>query len=374
MAQPLQQPCKKTILAVDDAPENLDVIQSILVPDYSIRVATNGALALKIASAQLPDLILLDISMPDMDGYEVCRRLKSAEATRQIPTIFVTARDQAEDEALGLELGAVDYIAKPIKASILRARVRTHLALSEANRQLFHQNKALIEAARLREDVEHITRHDLKSPLNVIIGFPQLLLTRDYLTKEDQEYIKLIEESGYRMLNMINRSLDTFKMENETYEFRPWPIDLLAVMNGVLSELRTQTTEKNLRTCLTVDGSQADEHHTVDVMAESLLCHSMFSNLCKNAIEASPNGGNITINFCRGSATEVSIENDGEVPIKIRDRFFEKFSTSGKHNGTGLGTYSAMLIAKTQKGSIALDSSISGRTRVVVTIPSASKR
>lgn len=367
-----EQGRKRVILAVDDAPENLDVIKSILVPEYTVKRAASGAVALKIAETQPPDLILLDIMMPDMDGYEVCRKLKEREATRDIPVIFVTAMSQTEDEALGLDMGAVDYIAKPLRPPILRARVRTHIAMADGIKQLAEQNKALIDAARLREDVEHITRHDLKGPLNVIIGTPQFLLMQDGFSNEQRELIKIIEDSGYRMLEMINRSLDIFKMENGIYEFKPERIDLLAVMRGVITELASAVAAKKLRLSLLVDGREAADTQQVEALAEPLLCHSMFSNLCKNAIEASPHGDRLSISFDPGPPIVVSIDNGGEVPETIRERFFEKFVTAGKREGTGLGTYSAMLIARTQKGSIALDTSVPGRTCLRVTLERAS--
>ncbi|MFT7618883.1 MAG: serine phosphatase RsbU (regulator of sigma subunit) [Planctomycetota bacterium] len=120
---------KATILAVDDAPENLDVVKGILVPEYSVKAAINGKMALKIAESQQPDLILLDVMMPEMDGYDVCRELKKNPLTSHIPVIFLTAKDESEDEAAGLDLGAADYISKPVNPSILKARVKTHLAL-----------------------------------------------------------------------------------------------------------------------------------------------------------------------------------------------------------------------------------------------------
>ena len=127
---------KQTILAVDDTPENLDVVKSILVSDYVVKAAVNGKMALKIAEAQQPDLILLDIMMPEMDGYEVCRLLKSNPATARIPVIFLTAKDETENEAKGFELGAADYILKPVSPPILTARVKTHLELKSQMEQL----------------------------------------------------------------------------------------------------------------------------------------------------------------------------------------------------------------------------------------------
>ncbi len=124
---------RKTILIVDDAPDNLTYLSALLKDAYQTKVATSGERALRIAeTAPMPDLILLDISMPEMSGYEVCQRLKENEQTRTIPVIFLTAMSEAEDEEKGLELGAVDYITKPIRPPILRARVRTHLELKDA--------------------------------------------------------------------------------------------------------------------------------------------------------------------------------------------------------------------------------------------------
>lgn len=122
---------KHTILAVDDTPENLDVVKGILTPEYVVKAAVNGKMALKIAQAQPPDLILLDIMMPGMNGYEVCTALKADTETRDIPVIFLTAMDQTRDETRGFELGAADYIMKPVSPPVLEARVKTHLALKQ---------------------------------------------------------------------------------------------------------------------------------------------------------------------------------------------------------------------------------------------------
>ena len=128
---------KRTVLVVDDTSENIDLLSEVLGDSYRIRVATNGEKALKIVySDDPPDLILLDIMMPGLSGYEICRRLKANPDRRQIPIIFVTAMSTVEDERLGLEIGAVDYITKPISPPIVRARVRTHLALYDQTREL----------------------------------------------------------------------------------------------------------------------------------------------------------------------------------------------------------------------------------------------
>ena len=122
---------RATVLAVDDTPENLDIVKGILVDDYHVKVAVNGKIAIKIAQSQSPDLILLDIMMPEIDGYEVCRQLKADPDTRDIPVIFLTAKGETADEAEGFALGAADYILKPVNPPLLKARVKTHIALKQ---------------------------------------------------------------------------------------------------------------------------------------------------------------------------------------------------------------------------------------------------
>ena len=149
---------KQTILVVDDTLFNIDLIKAALSGSYFIEAAVNGEMALKIVEDKKPDLILLDIMMPEMDGYEVCKRLKANAATRDIPVIFLTAKSEVADETKGFEHGAVDYITKPVSLPILRARVRTHLALYTAVRQLEEWNLSL--ERRVSEGIAKIERLD----------------------------------------------------------------------------------------------------------------------------------------------------------------------------------------------------------------------
>jgi CheY-like chemotaxis protein len=153
---------KKTILIVDDTAANISLISTLLNAVYRTKVATNGQKALNIAASEHPpDLILLDIMMPEIDGYEVCRRLKADEKTRHIPIIFLTAMTQAEDEEKGLMLGAVDYITKPISPAILMARVRTHIELKEANDRLLRENDLLEQKVQERTRELSLTNQSL---------------------------------------------------------------------------------------------------------------------------------------------------------------------------------------------------------------------
>lgn len=180
---------KPTILVVDDTPDNITLLCSLLGDQYRNKVATNGAKALKIAqSVPHPDLILLDIMMPEIDGYEVCRQLKADPATEHIPVIFLTAKTQEGDETKGFELGAVDYITKPIVPPILMARVHTHLALQDARKFLEKQNEVL------EEQVEQRTRQLAALQDAIIIAMASLAETRDNDTghhiRRTQHYVR----------------------------------------------------------------------------------------------------------------------------------------------------------------------------------------
>ena len=156
---------RQRILIVDDERFNINVLADLLKPNYKVMVAINGEQALKaVGGAKPPDLVLLDIMMPEMDGYEVCRRIKAAPATRDIPIIFVTAMGQEDDETKGLDLGAADYLTKPISPSIVEARVRTQLELRRTMKDL-RAAHAVIEAQRDRMQAELDVGRDIQTSM-----------------------------------------------------------------------------------------------------------------------------------------------------------------------------------------------------------------
>lgn len=153
------------ILVVDDVPSNIDVIVGILSDTYKINAATSGEKALKIAAnTPMPDLILLDIMMPEMDGMEVCRQLKNNPLTMDIPVIFLTAKTDAETAVEGFSLGAVDYITKPVNPLLLQARVRNHIKLKKSQDDLKSQVSTLLEMARLRDELEQLSQSEINIP------------------------------------------------------------------------------------------------------------------------------------------------------------------------------------------------------------------
>ncbi|HIJ82797.1 MAG: response regulator [Magnetococcales bacterium] len=361
---------KGTILLVDDQPDQIDIIHSILERDFIVKVSIRGELALQICSAGGIDLVLLDVMMPGMNGYEVCRQLKSNPATREIPVIFLTSMDSQSDEAEGLGLGAEDFIRKPSSSIVVITRCRNTIDHHRSKQELYLLNKKLQQNLIVRETVEQLSKHDLKGPLTGIIGIPQILIMADNITEEQKSILRLIEKNGYAMLDMINRSLDMFKMEIGSYQFSPEVFDLFEVLEAVVVDLRRLASAKCVMINISCAGWNPDQHGPFMVIGEKMLCYPTFYNLILNAIEASKNKCDISIHFSHdNSEISVRITNTGEVPLTIRDNFFDKYVTSGKKYGTGLGTYSAWLSIKTQNGKITLDTSQSCKTSVIVTLP-----
>lgn len=193
MSYPIEGVVKPTILVVDDTPDNLSLMRELLRKDYQVQLANGGERALKLAAMQpQPDLILLDIMMPVMDGYEVCRRLKADAATRDIPVVFLTAKADVEDEKRGLELGAVDYITKPISPPVVLVRVKIHLAL-KAHADFLRDKSDFLEA-----EVSKRTREVLAIQDVTILAMATLAETRDLDTgnhiRRTQHYVKALAE------------------------------------------------------------------------------------------------------------------------------------------------------------------------------------
>ena len=234
-----------------------------------------------------------------------------------------------------------------------------------AEKQLQEKNRSLEEMVRLREQVELMSRHDLKNALNVIVNAPDMVLqTEPGLSDFSREVLQGCKASGYRMLEMVNRSLDIYKIETGGYVLVEEKVDLIAVLERVANEL-----------ALTGEGGvviSSRQREGVYVRGETLLCYSLFSNLIKNALEASVSGEPVEVSVRSsddGREQIVTIANRGCVPHHIRGRFFDKFVTTGKRGGTGLGTYAARLCAEVQGGAVALDCSDPHWTRVIVRLP-----
>jgi CheY-like chemotaxis protein len=205
---------RPTLLVVDDVAANIDILLEAVGEDYTVRVATDGAAALNSVKKLLPDLILLDIMMPGIDGFEVCRRLKDDPATQDIPIIFLTARNEDADEASGLSLGAVDYITKPFNPAIVNARVRNHLELkkhrdhltllvAQRTRELAKAYERLLELGRLKDDFLRMISHEIRTPANGVLGIGELIIDLCPASEDCTLYSDLFQKSSLRLRNLI---------------------------------------------------------------------------------------------------------------------------------------------------------------------------
>ena len=247
------KPKKDNILVVDDVPANLKVLISMLTKQgYQARPAINGQVALTAIQEVPPDLILLDISMPDMDGYEVCRRLKSDPDAqiRQIPIIFISARGEIEDKVKAFTMGGVDYVTKPFQVEEVLARVETHLALralqkrlQATNRELMRANTELQERNEELDAFAHTVAHDLKGPFSHMIGFADVLVeSNDALPEELRDYLQIIAVSGKKMTNIIDELLLLSSVRKMT-EVAIKPLNMANIVDQVCQRLAYMITK-----------------------------------------------------------------------------------------------------------------------------------
>jgi len=224
------------------------------------------------------------------------------------------------------------------------------------------------QADLLREDIERIVRHDLKGPLSSLLMTPTVLRQEGPVNDRQEVILKELERSAQRLLTMIDRSLDLYKMETGVYQLAPETLDLAALVRNALEDARL-AARPSCRWTLLVDGLP-DDGRAFAIRGEERLLRTLLDNLARNAFEASPEDAAVVAAlFRRPGSVVLEIANQGEIPKEIRDRLFEKYATAGKLHGTGLGAYSARLVAQAHGGTIEADSSKPGRTTVRVTLP-----
>lgn len=361
---------KPLLLLVDDMPDNLQALEAGLAADFRLAMARHGERALHLAQEKLPDLILLDVMMPGIDGFDVCERLKANHETMSIPVIFLTALGDEESEARGLDLGAADYIHKPFNMRLVRRRVRTHLRAARARDLLRDRAFALEQAAHQREEIDRVMRHDLKGPLSPILGVADMMMEDDNLTDEQRDNLQLVRSAGEQMLGMIQRSLDLFKMETGRYRYHPRSQDVVFIIQRTLERHRLLAADYGAELQLKTAAE------AILFPVEDMLLYNLLDNLVRNAIEAAAPGDMVTVAVRERRqdpfhARELSIRvsNPALVPEIIKAKFFDKYVTSGKSQGTGLGTYSARLIAETMGGKLEMQSEAGLGTLLTLSLP-----
>lgn len=225
------------------------------------------------------------------------------------------------------------------------------------------------EQERFQAEIEQIMQHDLKAPLSGILYLPRTILRDDNLNEAQRNLLEMVADSGRKMLQTINSFSTMRKVEAGTYAYSPEPFDLLGILDGVAGELRPLCREMGVDLVIDRDSLDPEDRRAIFVQGDAALARSVFSNLVKNAVEAAPGGTAVEVKLECGQSLDVAIRNQGAVAEPVRDRFFEKYATYGKPGGTGMGTYSARLMAELQGWDIAMSTSGDEGTVVFLSIP-----
>ncbi len=382
---------QKTILVVDDAPDNLSLMNQLLKNDYHVKVAHSGKDALRILlGEQRPDLILLDIVMPDQDGYELCRKIKENPAIAGIPLIFLTVRSDEVDEERGLRLGAVDYITKPFSPPIVLARVATHLALKEAADDLRMKNEFLEAEVARRKAVEtelllvnqklaianrelatfdYSVSHDLKAPMRRISGFSKILC-EDYardISQEGQEYLQMIGREAEKMEKMIEGLLNLARFSRA--EIRQEHVDLSELAEKIIAELRQAEPQRQV---------ESQVQPGIIVRGDWLLLEIMLKNLLGNAwkFTAGKEAARIEVKATQEAGCvicEIS-DNGAGFAMNYADKLFMPFQRLHSETafpGTGIGLATVARIVQRHGGKIWAESAVGQGATFFVSLPDA---
>ena len=323
---------EKTILIVDDEEKNIKLLRGILGPgNYTLVGALNGEEALRTASDICPDLILLDIMMPGIDGFEVCRRLKNDEQTAMIPIVMVTALSEKEHSVKAMEAGADDFLSKPVDHTELLVRVKSllrikayHDRLRDSYREIAEKNERLRELERIKEELTTMIIHDLRSPLMVISGGLELL-SRDRKSFPEK-YLNRIASclrSCEDINQLIQNLLDTHKMEEGKLRPEKEVIDIGALADDLVLQFTNQTETKHISL------SCSKPPVLPPLQADSTLIKRVLANLLNNAIRHTPEGGTIAVSLhCNsdGHIIHLSVKDSGNgLAAHYHEKIFNKF-------------------------------------------------
>jgi len=325
-AQPLQQP---VILVVDDNPRNLQVISTMLTANgYKVIVASSGSSALKSLEMREPDLVLLDIMMPDMNGFEVCGIIKTNEQWKDIPVVFLTAKTDLSDIIQGFKLGAVDYITKPFRIDEVLVRINTHIELRQAKLQLEQKNQQLRalnmeletsritieeDAAKLKQMNEEkdrlfsIIAHDLRGPIRSFVSLAELFLN-DAATMEPQlirELASGMHQSALSLHELLENLLTWSLMQQEKAVIRKEIINMKLAFDRAISLNQERIAAKNIVIVNKLDAE-------CSVKADENMVATIVRNLISNAVKFTPKGGSIMVSFRpAGNFVQFSVQDTG---------------------------------------------------------------
>jgi len=370
-----------TVMVVDDTPENLDLLEAILHgAGYRVVAFPRAAMALRAAADQPPDIFLLDVMMPGMDGFEMCLKLKDEERLRDIPVIFISARDDIENKVRAFSRGGVDYVSKPFQAEELLARISTHVCLRqqrlklEAQQRQIQQNfERLRELEFHRDQLVHMYMHDLRSPLQAIMGFAEIL--QDELAEEGRsaqaDLVTPILKSSHAMQNSISTLLDISRLEDCAMPMKKQSCDLHQLVADAQAELGSLA--RDVAGGIELTGAPGE------VYCDSGLTRRIIQNLLANAITYAGKFGTIHIELTQDENGEgrVAVRDEGPgIPPEDVPRIFDKFSQvearrEGKAHASGLGLTFCKLAVEAQGGRIGASSTEEEGSEFWFTLPSA---
>lgn len=351
----LQATSKPNILIVDDTVENLRVLSAMLSEHgYEVRPVTSGRLALQAIERDAPDLILLDINMPHMSGFEVCAELQARPELKDIPVIFLTALSDVADKVKAFGVGGRDYITKPFQLEEVHARVKTHVALRRAGLELSRSFERLAALEKLRDDLVHMVVHDMRSPLAVLAGHLQLLRDSalERLDEEEAEDLNGAERATDVLRRMANELLDVSRLEEGQLPLRREEHDLAALVVTVVNDLGSVARERAI---------QLELPAVATTLCDASLIHRVLENLLGNAIKHTADGENLRVSVAADAQrVRVEVADSGPgVPAEARQRIFEKFATLGATSTTqhsaGLGLAFCKLAVEAHGGAIGVE-------------------
>ncbi len=324
---------KFNILIVDDVSKNIQYVAGILSNEgYEPAFAQDGATALALLDAHRFDLVLLDVMMPGMDGFEVCRRMKETPSAKDVPVIFLTAKTDMDSIVKGFDIGAADYVTKPFNSAELLARVKTHLELNSAREQLRIANAA-------KDKFFSIIAHDLKNPLSGLLGLIDLFRAR-YPRYDDEkrlDHIEKIHAAADRAYKLLENLLDWSRIQTGKIPFEPIRVELAAAVSETLSLFNANAEKKEIRIANNVRPGAV-------VFADPDMLKAVLRNLVSNAVKFTPRGGAVDISSrTDGGAETISISDTGVgvPPQEIADLFkidvHHCAPGTEEEMGTGLG-------------------------------------
>jgi signal transduction histidine kinase len=355
------------ILIVDDVSTNIEMVAHILQQEgggYRISFALDGASGLKMAQEKAYDLILLDVVMPALNGFEVCRRLKARPETADIPVIFITAKQDEESILAGFEAGAVDYVSKPFKAAELLVRVKTHLRLRASERRLLELNQS-------KDKFLSIISHDLRGPFGILRGLSQNLVHQfdEYSREELREQLRLLNHSAECFYKLLENLLTWSRVQRGTLAYRPTVIDLGGVAFESVFIAKSQAAQKEI----TLDNRIAQN---ILVFADREMVSTVFRNLLSNAIKFTARGGRISLSARPlEEFVQVTVDDNGIGLSQAQQEKLFRLDSQVKTRGTegeegsGLGLILCRELIEKNAGDIWLESAPQQGARFHFTLP-----